>query len=181
MKHFLFSLVMAGSAQLTALPSSAQEMRAGWWELHNRVSSANAGTDLALSMLLQQWANLAPEQRQGLEQMAAAHGVALPTVDPGGAIGLNACLTPAMLARRQLPTGQPGDCTSNNVAVAGGMKMAFTCANPPSSGEGRLSFIGDTGFTMTMHISSSARGQPEQMTVDTSGQWLGANCPAGGH
>ena len=177
MNRTILRLALA-AAQLTAWPSFAQGIRPGWWEMNNRVSAANAETDLAMSMVLQQLANLSPAQRQTMEQLAASHGVTMPTVSTGGAIFVTACVTPDMSALRQLPTGQPGACTSNNVAVAGGMKMAFTCANPPSSGQGKLSFIGDTGFTMTMNINTSARGQPEQMTVDTTGKWVGAACPA---
>jgi hypothetical protein len=31
---------------------------------------------------------------------------------------------------------------------------------------------------MHMRVTSSARGAPEQLTVDSVGKWLGASCPA---
>ncbi len=176
MKARLLVLALAAT-QLTALPSSAQTIKPGWWKFNNKISTASAETDQAMSVILQQLANLEPAQRQMVQQIAASHGVSMPSIGPDGTVGMTACVTPAMAARRQLPTGQAGDCTSNNVAVSGGMKMAFTCANPPSSGHGRLSFNGDSGFTMTMNITTSARGQPEQVTVDTSAQWLTTVCP----
>jgi hypothetical protein len=164
-------LLMAGSA-------FAQTIRPGLWQVNNKLRSANAETDQVMAVLLGQMANLPPQQRKMVQDMAASQGVSMPEFGADGTIGLNACVTPDMAARRQIPLGQPGDCRSDNVAIPGGMKISFTCANPSSSGEGKLSFIGDTGFTMTMNVTTSARGKPEQASVDSTGKWLGATCPA---
>jgi hypothetical protein len=58
--------------------------------------------------------------------------------------------------------------------------MSFACTNPASSGRGTLTYIGDTGFTMAMNVTTSARGAPEQVTLNSTGKWLGA-CPPGAH
>jgi hypothetical protein len=169
-------------AVLAALPAFAQPVqtiRPGYWQISNQVSSADPQTDQAMSAVLQQLATLPPEQRQALEQMAAKQGMSLPKVSANGGVSLNACITPEMAARQQVPMGQQGSCTSNNTPVPGGLKVSFSCTNPASSGQGSLRYVGDTGFTMAMTITTSARGAPEQMTVNSSGSWLGATCPAG--
>jgi hypothetical protein len=163
--------------QLAAWPSFAQGIKPGLWEINNQMTSADAQTDQAVSMLLQHLGNLPPDQRNMVQQIAASQGVTMPRITPGGRISVNACVTPEMAASKQVPNIQQGDCTSNNVAIDGGMKMAFVCSQPQSSGEGRLSFIGDTAFTMTMNVTSSVRGRPEQAVVDSDGRWLGHHCP----
>jgi hypothetical protein len=56
------------------------------------------------------------------------------------------------------------------------MKISFTCTNPRTSGEGEVSFQGDTGYRMKMKMMSEASGTPETMTMDAAAKWLGADC-----
>lgn len=178
MKRNIFTVATLALALLGPAAQAADSIKPGLWQINSKLTSAQAETDMAMGMLLQHLGNLPPEQRKAMEQMAANNGMAMPTIGADGGIGVTACITPEMAARKQIPTGQPGDCKSNNVAVAGGMNMAFTCASPPSSGQGKLSFVGDSGFTMAMQVTTSARGAPERVTVNSTGQWLGAHCPA---
>lgn len=175
MPRRLLPLLVLVGAQCAAAPAPAQGIKPGLWQISNKMRSANAELDQAMAAL----ASLPPEQRKMMEQMAARQGVTLPALGADGAIALQTCVTPEMAARRQIPLGQPGDCKSNNVALADGMRIAFRCANPPSSGEGKLTFNGDGAFSMTLTVTTSARGKPEQIGIDTSGKWLGASCPAG--
>jgi hypothetical protein len=175
MVRFLSCLIVL--VPLTAAPSFAQGIQPGLWEISNRVTSADAQTGQAVSMLLQQLGNLPPEQRSMVQKMAENQGFALPRINPDGNVGVSACVTPEMAANRQVPNIQQGDCTSNNVAIDGGMKLAFVCSNPASSGEGRLRFVSATAFTMTMNVTSNVRGRPEQVTVDSDGRWQGERCP----
>lgn len=152
-------------------------IKPGLWQIDSKMASPDIATDSAMSMVLQQLGNLPPDQRKQLEAMAASRGMAMPTVGADGAVRVTACVTPEMAARQQIPTGQPGDCKSNNVAVPGGMNVSFSCANPKSSGTGKVTFQGDQAFTMQLNANTSARGTPEQVNVASSGKWLGATCP----
>ena len=58
------------------------------------------------------------------------------------------------------------------------MNMKFTCANPPSNGDGQFTFSGDTAYTMKMNVSRAVQGAPKTTTIDSSGKWAGANCGA---
>lgn len=174
MMRFLSCLIAL--TQLAAWPSSAQGIKPGLWEISNRMTSADARTDQTMSLLLQHLANLPPEQRNMVQQIAASQGLTMPRITPGGQVGISACVTPEMAARKHVPNIQQGDCTSNNIAIDGGMKLAFVCSHPQSSGEGQLRYVGDTAFTMTMNVTSSARGRPEQVVVDSEGRWLGHDC-----
>ncbi len=174
--RILISIIAA--TQFVALPSLAQSIKPGMWEVSNKVTSANPETDQAVSMLLQYMANLPPQQQQRAQEMAASQGLTMPQFSPGGGVGVSACVTPEMAASKQVPNFQQGECTSNNVAVEGGMKMAFVCTKPASRGEGKLTYISDTRFTMKMDVTSSVRGKPENVTIDSTGNWLSATCPA---
>ena len=183
MKHSLLRLTLLACAALGAqanvmAASQAATIKPGLWQVDSKMASPDAATDNAMSMVLQQLGNLPPDQRKQLESMAASRGMAMPTVGADGAVRVTACVTPDMAARKQIPTGQPGDCKSNNTSVAGGMNVSFTCANPKSSGEGQVRFHGDQAFSMQLAVSTSARGTPEQVNVTSSGKWLGASCPA---
>ena len=159
-----------------AAPSAT--IKPGLWQVDSKMASPDAATDNAMSMVLQQLGNLPPDQRKQLEAMAASRGMAMPTVGADGAVRVTACVTPEMAARKQIPTGQPGDCKSKNTDIAGGMQVSFTCANPKSSGEGKVLFTGDQAFSMQLAVTTSARGTPEQVNVASTGKWLAASCPA---
>lgn len=183
MKHSLLRLTLLACAALGAqanvmAASQAAAIKPGLWQVDSKMASPDAATDNAMSMVLQQLGNLPPDQRKQLESMAASRGMAMPTVGADGAVRVTACVTPDMAARRQIPTGQPGDCKSNNRDIAGGMHVSFTCANPKSSGEGKVMFAGDQAFNMQLAVTTSARGTPEQVNVTSNGKWLGASCPA---
>ena len=183
MKHSLLRLTLLACAALGAqanvmAASQAAAIKPGLWQVDSKMASPDAATDNAMSMVLQQLGNLPPDQRKQLESMAASRGMAMPTVGADGAVRVTACVTPEMAARRQIPTGQPGDCQSKNTDIAGGMNVSFTCANPKSSGEGQVRFSGDQAFSMQLAVTTSARGTPEQVNVTSNGKWLAATCPA---
>jgi hypothetical protein len=172
------AFLLLATAASAALPAAAQSIKPGLWQISNKMSSADPQTDQAMSGLLQQLGNLTPDQRQRAQQLAAQNGVSLPQVSSDGGISVNACVTPEMAAKQQIPMGQQGNCTSNNVPFDGGLKMSFSCTNPVSSGQGTLTYNGDSVFHMLMNITTSARGAPEQVTMSSTGTWLGASCPA---
>ena len=164
---------------LAAAHASAQTMKPGQWELSNRLKSSNGQTGAAMSAAMKQLANLPPEQRAQIEAMMAQNGATMPKLGADGGMTMSACITPEMAARHEMPTGQQGNCSSSNQPVAGGLNLSFRCTNPPSSGQGTLRFNGDSSFTMTMSVTSSISGQPEQTQVETSGRWLSPTCSGG--
>jgi hypothetical protein len=171
-----FAAVLSLSLSLAA-PASAQTLRPGLWEISNKVQSGNSQTASALAMAQKELANMPPEQRKMVESMLAKQGVGM-SVSGDGGVKITHCVTKEMADRKELPTGQQGDCKSNNTPVPGGMNVSFTCAKPPSSGTGQLMFQGDSGYTMSMDVSSTVNGKPERMTVQSVGRLLSPVCPA---
>ncbi len=158
-----------------ALPVCAQSLKPGLWELSNRIASASPETMAVMAAAQQQMANMAPEQRKAMEQMMARHGVSMNLGDDGG-VKLTYCMTRDMAEKQELPSGQPGQCSTTRTPVPGGVNVTFNCTRPPSSGNGQVIFNGDTAYSMRMNVNSSAHGKPQTMLVEGSGRWLSADC-----
>jgi hypothetical protein len=94
----------------------------------------------------------------------------------GTGMSIKYCLTKEMAERRQVPA-QRGDCKTTQQPGAGNtMKIAFTCANPPSSGEGEVTFSSPEAYSMKMAVSMTMQGKPEKVNMEGSGRWLAADC-----
>jgi hypothetical protein len=89
------------------------------------------------------------------------------------------CITKEMAERNQVPVQQQGNCTSSTSNKTGtGMKIKYTCTNPPTSGEGVFTFSGDSAYTMKMKVNSAGQGTPKTTSMDASEKWLGSDCGA---
>jgi Protein of unknown function (DUF3617) len=151
----------------------AQSTKPGLWEIQNKMAG-NPEMDQAMAEMQQQLASMPPAQRKQMEQMMAAQGLKL---GQGGGVTLQVCITPEMAARQEVPVQKEGDCTTSIQSRSGNtMKVAFSCKNPPSSGEGTYVFRGDTGYDMKMLVKTVEGGKPRTTTMEGSGRWLGADC-----
>jgi hypothetical protein len=173
MKRLLISLAM-----LAAVQASAQTIKPGLWELHNKVKTGDAATDQAMSAALSQLAAMPPAQRAQMEAIMTQNGISMPKASSDGSLTLTACVTPEMAARAELPLNQQGQCTSKQERVPGGMNVSFNCTDPASSGTGRIRFQGDQAYTMTTQVINNSGNGPQNATVESAGRWLSATCPA---
>ena len=158
----------------SALGAQAQVSKAGLWEVTSKLGGS-AEMDKAMAQMQQQMASMPPDQRKQMEAMLAKQGMSM-TSTPGGVVS-KMCITKDMVERGQMPAQTQGDCTSttSNKSSAG-MTFKFTCASPPSSGEGQYTFMGDSAYTMKMKINTQQQGKSVVTTMDTSGKWLGTDC-----
>lgn len=173
MKRLVLTLAILAAAQ-----ACAQNIRPGLWELTSKVKTGNARQDEAMSAALAQLAAMPPAQRAQMEAMMAQNGVSMPKAGSDGSITLRACVTPEMASRRELPMNQKGKCSTRQEPVAGGMNVSYTCTDPASSGSGQIRFNGDQAYTMTMNVTTSTGVGPRSATVESSGRWVSATCPA---
>ena len=172
-RGFLFALgmlAMGASAQSV----HAQGMKPGLWEMTSKMGGS-AEMDSAMKEMHQQLASMPPEQRKQMEAMLAKQGMSMSATSSG--ILSNICMTKDMVERSQMPIQTQGDCTSTTSnKTSSGMNFKFTCASPPSSGEGQYTFKGDSAYTMAMKINTSQQGKPVVTTMNSSGKWLGTDC-----
>lgn len=173
----LAALCLVAGAAVVAVPSSAQNMKPGLWQINHKMQSSNAQLEQAMAQMREHMANMSPEQRKAMEAMMAKHGVTMPSADPEGTIVMKMCMTKEMAAHNRVPIQHQGNCTHTQSPVVGNtMKISFQCTQPPASGEGQVTFNGDDAYALTMKITSTANGKPETVSMDATGKWLGANC-----
>ena len=175
MKRMLIGLALLAGAHAQL---QAQTIKPGLWELNNTVKSGDIQADAAIQMALQQLANMPAGQRAQMEAMLAQNGVSVPKVGGDGTMTVNACVTPEMAAKKELPLNQKGNCSSKTVPASGGLDVSFSCTNPTSSGQGQIRFSDDTHYTMNMDVNTEATGSPQKVKVNSVGKWIAAACPA---
>lgn len=155
--------------------ASAQQMKPGLWEITNRMQSQGGQMDNQMSQMQQQMAHMSAEQRKMVEDMMARQGMQVGRGGPGG-MTVKICMTKEMVERNELPS-QRGDCKTTQQQRNGNtMTMAFTCTNPPSSGEGQVTFASPESYTMKMVVNSQVDGQAQRMNMDATGKWLSSDC-----
>lgn len=169
MKHLLVAGIAAG-----ALGSAgAQSLKPGLWQITQQTQGG--GMERSMAAMQQRLASMPPEQRRMVEQQMARQGVQMGSAS-GGGMAVKVCVTPEMAQRNQVP-GQHADCSSTSQARSGNtLKYAFACTKPPSRGEGEVTFTSSEAYTSKMTVTTTVQGQPQQMTMNSSGRWLAADC-----
>lgn len=171
-RHHAF---LIATLALACASAGAQTMKPGLWEVNNKIGGSPE-IDKAMAQMQQQLASMSPAERKQMEGMMGKQGVGMAAGANGGMVA-KMCITKEMAERNQMPVQQQGNCTSTTSdKTSSGMKVKFTCTNPPSSGEGQFTFSGDSAYTMKMNVNSSSKGAPKTTTMDASGKWLGSDC-----
>lgn len=164
-------LLTAATLLALALPAGAQSMKPGLWEINNKMSGGQM--DAQMAEMQKQLAQMPPEQRKQMEAMMAQRGMRM-APGAGGGMTVQMCMTKEMVDRNEVPTRE--NCTSTQQKKSGNtIKVAFTCTNPPSSGEGEVNFTPES-YTSHMTIKAVVDGKNETMVVDAAGKWLKADC-----
>jgi hypothetical protein len=173
-----FSIACAtalGALLLAVQPAMAQTLKPGLWEMSNKMQSGSGQLEKGMAEMQKQMASMPPEQRKMMEDMMAKQGVSMGAGAPGNMV-MKMCMTKEMVERNELPA-QQGDCKTTSSPRAGNtMKMSFVCTQPPSSGEGQVTFISPEAYSMKMVMHTKVDGKPEKMNMDGSGKWLAADC-----
>ena len=157
--------------------ASAQTMKPGLWEFSNKMQTGSGQMEKDMARMQQEMASMPPEQRKMMQDMMAKQGVGMGAGGPG-AMTFKICMTKEMAERNDVAS-QQGDCKHTNSPRSGNtMKTSFTCTNPPSSGEGTITFLSPEAYTMRMTMNTVMQGKSEKMNMDGSGKWLSADCGA---
>lgn len=168
--------LLAAAALALATGASAQTTKPGLWEITNKMQSSSGEMEKAMAGMEKQLAGMSPEQRKQMQDMMAKQGVSMGP-SAGGGMSVKMCITKEMAERNELPQQQQGDCKTTQSPRSGNtMKFSYVCTQPPSSGEGLMTFNGDTAYTMKMATTTTVKGKPEKMNMDASGKWLSADC-----
>jgi hypothetical protein len=162
-------------ATVLAASAHAQSIKPGLWEHAFTIKSGSGQMEGAMAEMQKQMAAMPPEQRKMMEQMMAQQGVGM---GPKGQ-SVKICITPEEAARQEVPAAE-GNCTQKVTQRSGStIKMTFSCADqPPSSGEGEITFLSPTAYSGKAVVRTTVEGKPERVDMTTTGKWLSANCGA---
>ena len=156
---------------------AAQSMKPGLWEISQKMQSGSGEMEKAMAEMQKQMAAMTPEQRKSMQDMMGKQGVSMGAGGPG-VMAVKICITKEMAERNEVAP-QQGDCKSTNSPRTGNsMKLSFVCTQPPSSGEGQITFASAESYTSKMTVRTTASGKNETMAMDGQGKWLAAECGA---
>ena len=165
-------LAAAAALSIVAFPAGAQAMKPGLWEINNKMSGGQM--DQSMADMQKQMAQMSPAERKQMEDMMAKQGVRMQPA-AGGGMTVQMCMTKEMVDRNDMPM-QDGCRMTQNSRSGNTMKMAYACTNPPSSGEGQVTFAGPEAYTSKMTMRMQEGGKTETMSMATTGKWLKADC-----
>lgn len=156
----------------------AQTLQPGLWEFSTQMQGAQADQmAAAMEKMQKQMASMPAEQRKMMEDMMAKRGMQIGT-DGNGGMSTKICMTPEMVERNMVGhQGDRGECSHTMAPRSGNsMKFSFVCSKPPSSGEGEVTFLGRDSFTQHVTVTTTVKGQPQTVEMQSRGKWLGADC-----
>lgn len=175
MKRIIFPLAVVLAS--LSFGATAQNMKPGLWEVSSKMKTSSGEMERGMAEMQAQMAAMTPEQRKMMEGMMPKQGMAMGAGGPG-AMNLKVCITKEMAERNEVGA-QEGDCKTTYSPRAGNtMKYSFTCANPPSSGQGEVTFLGPEAYRSKMAMTTTHKGKAEKMDMEGQGKWLGAECGA---
>ena len=164
----------AAALAAASLPAAGQTLKPGLWEMSNKMGGSPQ-MDQAMADMQKQLAAMPPAQRKQMEEMMASQGVKMGQ-GAGGAMTMQVCMTKEMAERSEMPM-EKSDCKITSQSRSGNtMKMAYACANPPSTGEGTYTYHSAEAYSSKMVVRTTRQGKTETVTMDGTGKWLKADC-----
>ena len=166
-----------GPAAMGLAHAQAPKMRPGLWEHSVQMKSQSGQMEAAMAQMQKSMASMSPAQRKQMEDMLAQQGMKM------GANGttVKVCVTPQQADLDTIPA-QEGCTQKVQRTGPGSMAMTFSCkggdGQPPTHGEGTVTFSGPTAYTGQFKVKTQSQGKPEQIDMAQAGKWLSADCGA---
>lgn len=204
MKTRLRTLAVLSLTTLLASVAVAQDIKPGLYQVTSKMGGDNKVSDM-LKQQKETLAKMTPEQRQHMADLPRQMGKMMEGMTPAqrakmkemmggnadilesmqsmqmtynadGSTSMKMCVTQEMIDRRDL-TSQHGECKHSNGKMTGGvMKIAYTCANPPSKGEGELRMTGANSFATNLKMVSTDPANKQTLELASTSTWLSAGC-----
>ena len=171
-KHVLFAAVVA----LVGSGAVAQTQAPGLWEHSFNMKSDDGKMEKAMAEMQKQMAAMSPEQRKQMEAMMAKSGMKI-SADGLGATSVKVCVSKEEAAKPPEARMNAGNCAQKDIQRSGNtMKFKYECAQPPSTGEGEMTFVSDKAYRGKTLVTSQRDGKTQQMAMEMQGKWLSADC-----
>ena len=159
---------------LAAAASGAQTIKPGLWEMSTRMAGGSGEMEKLMAESQKHLDAMPPDQRKKMAEMMAKQGINMGT--PGSGMSVKLCMTKEMIERNEV-IRQEGNCKQTGGQRTGNtMTFAVACTQPPSTGEGQVTFISPEAYTSKMTIHTTRQGKPESMKMESAGKFLSADC-----
>ena len=173
----VLSATVLGPGLCATAHAQTQKLRPGLWENSVTMKSQSGQLEAAMAQMQKSMASLTPAQRKQMEQAMAQQGVSM---GPSGNT-VKVCISPEQADLDRIPA-QEG-CTQNVQRTGpNAVAMTFSCkgtqGQPPTTGEGTMTFQGPTAYTGNFKVKTTSNGKPEQIDMVQNGKWLAADCGA---
>ena len=166
--HYLAAALLACTCA-----AGAQNLKPGLWEVTHKAQSSSGQMEQDMAQMQQEMAAMPPEQRKMVEEMMAKHGI------KAGAAGRH----------EHENLHAQGDGRANELPAQAGrlhdhppiaqrqhLEDRRGLHQPPSTGEGQVTFISPEAYSMKMVVTSESQGKPEKTNMESTGKWLGSDC-----
>ncbi|MDP1557716.1 MAG: DUF3617 domain-containing protein [Nitrosomonas sp.] len=133
------------------------------------------------SDLLAMVPHIPPQQMQQITRLVQQYGLQMPQIQNGAATS-KVCITQQM-ADQEVPShfyeSQSGCTVKNTTRTGNHYKVDLVCTNAHFQGTGIAegSFTSPEHFTGQTEFDSVVQGTPVFAMAETSGRWMGENCP----
>ena len=176
LRVLLATLTLAAAANQV----HAQKMAPGLWESTMDMKSQNGEMEAGMAKMQAELAKMSPEQRKQMEAMMGARGMGMPGAGSGGgtAITNKVCISKETAERGEVPASdRERNCKRETVSRSGNtVKFKLSCTNPPATGEGEFTFLGDKAYAGRVAMTTDHNGKPETFDMKHSAKWISADC-----
>lgn len=165
-----------GALVWTAAVAGAQTIKPGLWEMSTRMAGGSGDMEKLMAESQKHLDAMPPAQRKKMAEMMAKQGISMGA--PGSGMSVKICMTKEMIDRNEV-SHQEGNCKQTGTQKTGNtMKFSVACTNPPSTGEGQVTFNSPEAYTTKMTIHTTRNGKPQTMNMESSGKFLSTDCGA---
>ncbi|MDR1849853.1 MAG: DUF3617 domain-containing protein [Zoogloeaceae bacterium] len=156
------ALGIAAVLLFTMSASAAGDLKPGLWEM--TVVHATEATEQ----------ETLDERKQAEAHMFKKKGTRMKMDQEGSSIRMTiqVCLTPEATIQEIMQVQPHRGCPIKTSRTGNTVKLSYTCAEPPSSGGGEITFQNDTAYSMTMWTVDDG----QRTDFQAFGRWLNGGC-----
>lgn len=171
-----YQLLTALALTLGVNAIQAQNVKPGLWESTSKISGSPE-LERAMAEMKKMMESMPPERRKEMQAMMAKQGAWMSYGEEGTAIRI--CITKEMSQRSTPPVTDPNCSYSGTPRQGDRQSFSFSCTNPTRSGEGLITYQGDSSYHSVMTMKGDAgSGTTGTMKIEGTSRFLSNDCGA---
>ncbi|TBU92060.1 DUF3617 domain-containing protein [Phytopseudomonas dryadis] len=155
---------------LPLLASAQQQIQPGLWEITSKNMQLGGQALPSMEVMLQQFRNLPPAQREMMEKAMAGQGIQL------GSKGVQYCISQAQIDAQNIPLQDP-NCRQQ-ITSRSDDRWVFNFTCPQGQGQGEAHFLDDKSFTSQVSGEFDNGAGRQHGSMESEARWVSADCGA---